>query len=75
MTPNLGSCTSFVEDNRIMKVTLDEFWMELQGRQEFKLSVVVSVVGIQGYLKFPPSKCIPSEDEWLGPILLNNSTS
>ena len=52
-----------VEDNRIMKVTLDEFWMELQGRQEFKLSVVVSVVGIQGYLKFPPSKCIPSEDE------------
>ena len=52
-----------VEDNRIMKVTLDDFWMELQCRQEFKLSVVVSVVGIQGHLKFPSSKWIPSEDE------------
>lgn len=36
------------EENRIQTTSLDTFWTELQERQEFKLSVVVSVMGISG---------------------------
>lgn len=38
-----------VEENRIMTTTLKTFWLELQERQEFKLSVLVSVIGVEGY--------------------------
>lgn len=40
-----------VEENRILNTTLETFWFELQERQEFKLSVLVSVIGIEGYIK------------------------
>ena len=37
-----------VEENRVLKTNLNNFWMELQERQEFKLSETVSVIGISG---------------------------
>lgn len=37
-----------VEENRIMTTKLNRYWIELQERQEFKLSVTVSVLGIAG---------------------------
>ncbi|CCF58322.1 hypothetical protein KAFR_0E01680 [Kazachstania africana CBS 2517] len=45
-----------VEENRIKTTSLKSFWIELQERQEFKLSVMVSVIGIIGHTKpFPQS--------------------
>lgn len=38
-----------VEENRILDTNLRTFWFELQERQEFKLSVLVSVIGVEGY--------------------------
>lgn len=44
-----------VEENRIMKTNLNQFWIELQERQEFKLSETVSVIGISGLNSKAPS--------------------
>ncbi|CCK70929.1 H3 histone acetyltransferase RTT109 KNAG_0F02650 [Huiozyma naganishii CBS 8797] len=41
-------------ENRLTNTTLTNFWTELQERQEFKLSVLVSVVGISGSTKDAP---------------------
>lgn len=38
-----------VEENRVLTTNLTTFWMELQERQEFKLSETVSVIGISGH--------------------------
>ena len=38
-----------VEENRVLATNLNTFWMELQERQEFKLSETVSVIGISGH--------------------------
>lgn len=40
-----------VVENRAKAVTLKQFWTELQIRQEFRLGVTVSVIGIEGTLK------------------------
>ncbi|KAH3679359.1 hypothetical protein WICMUC_001040 [Wickerhamomyces mucosus] len=40
-----------VVENRIKRVSLKQFWQELQIRQEFRLGATVSIVGIEGYLK------------------------
>lgn len=40
-----------VVENRIKKMNLKQFWIELQARQEFRLGVTVSVIGIEGFLK------------------------
>jgi regulator of Ty1 transposition protein 109 len=46
--------TRFLEhlcvESRIKKVTVRQFWEELQIRQEFRLGAVVSVIGIEGSL-------------------------
>lgn len=39
-----------VEENRILNTSLNQFWLELQERQEFKLNVLVSVIGVKGYV-------------------------
>lgn len=44
-----------VEENRILDTNLRTFWFELQERQEFKLSVLVSVIGVEGYSVDRPS--------------------
>lgn len=44
-----------VEENRIKNTTLKTFWFELQERQEFKLSVLVSVIGVEGYTDKVPT--------------------
>lgn len=51
-----------VEENRILKTNLKQFWIELQERQEFKLNVLVSVIGVSGFLKQPHniSKLLPN---------------
>ncbi|QLL33511.1 hypothetical protein HG536_0E04220 [Torulaspora globosa] len=46
--PKARFLRQLVEENRARKTTLETFWIELQNRQEFKLSVAVSVIGIQG---------------------------
>lgn len=51
-----------VEENRILKTNLETFWMELQERQEFKLSVSVSVMGVSGQI-VRPLDLAPSERE------------
>lgn len=38
-----------VQEDRIFTTTLNTFWTELQERQEFRLSVAVSVIGIEGH--------------------------
>lgn len=43
-----------VEENRILDTNLRTFWFELQERQEFKLSVSVSVIGVEGYVNRQP---------------------
>lgn len=40
-----------VVENRAKTMPLKQFWIELQARQEFRLGVTVSVIGIEGYLK------------------------
>lgn len=40
-----------VVEGRAKKITLNQFWQELQVRQEFRLGVTVSVIGIEGRLK------------------------
>ena len=37
------------EEDRLLKESLSSFWVELQERQEFKLSVTASVMGISGH--------------------------
>ncbi|SMN20811.1 similar to Saccharomyces cerevisiae YLL002W RTT109 Histone acetyltransferase critical for cell survival in the presence of DNA damage during S phase [Maudiozyma saulgeensis] len=49
-----------VEEARVMKTNLETFWMELQERQEFKLSETVSVIGISGYTAISTA-VIPTE--------------
>lgn len=39
-----------VVENRVKKVNTSQFWQELQIRQEFRLGVTVSVVGVEGKL-------------------------
>ena len=51
-----------VEESRISNVSMHTFWTELQERQEFKLSVTVSVIGVAGSLKYLP-KYIPENGE------------
>lgn len=46
--PKARFLRQLVEENRARKTTLETFWIELQNRQEFRLSVTVSVIGIQG---------------------------
>ncbi|QLQ81069.1 hypothetical protein HG537_0E04240 [Torulaspora globosa] len=46
--PKARFLRQLVEENRARKTILETFWIELQNRQEFKLSVTVSVIGIQG---------------------------
>ncbi|KAL6946574.1 hypothetical protein ACO0RG_000729 [Hanseniaspora osmophila] len=47
--------TRFIKDligeSRYMALNLDQFWKELQARQEFRLDVLVGVVGIVGLSK------------------------
>lgn len=45
------------EENRILTTPLKSFWFELQERQEFKLSVLVSVIGVEGYPNRVSSTC------------------
>lgn len=40
-----------VVENRATSVTVKQFWEELQMRQEFRLGVTVSVIGVDGVLK------------------------
>lgn len=40
-----------VVEGRIRSISLKQFWNELQIRQEFRLGVTVSVIGIEGRLK------------------------
>lgn len=40
-----------VVENRYKDMKLNTFWIELQARQEFRLGVTVSVIGVEGYLK------------------------
>ncbi|SCV03559.1 LAMI_0H09120g1_1 [Lachancea mirantina] len=42
---------ALIEENRATDVNREEFWAELQGRQEFRLGVTVSVIGICGKTK------------------------
>ncbi|CCC67118.1 hypothetical protein NCAS_0A05600 [Naumovozyma castellii] len=51
-----------VQENRIMKTNLKTYWMELQERQEFKLSVIVSVIGVEGHTKKIPDY-LPNDRE------------
>uniref|UniRef100_UPI000181D2FA Regulator of Ty1 transposition protein 109 n=1 Tax=Saccharomyces cerevisiae TaxID=4932 RepID=UPI000181D2FA len=50
------------EEDRLLKVSLSSFWIELQERQEFKLSVTSSVMGISGYSLATPSLFPSSAD-------------
>jgi regulator of Ty1 transposition protein 109 len=40
-----------VVEGRFGSVSVDQFWNELQIRQEFRLGVTVSVIGVEGHLK------------------------
>ncbi|CAB4254933.1 similar to Saccharomyces cerevisiae YLL002W RTT109 Histone acetyltransferase critical for cell survival in the presence of DNA damage during S phase [Maudiozyma barnettii] len=51
-----------VEEARVLKTNLETFWMELQERQEFKLSETVSVIGISGYTTIS-TEVLPTERE------------
>ncbi|CAI4598324.1 BAK_1a_G0034620.mRNA.1.CDS.1 [Saccharomyces cerevisiae] len=50
------------DEDRLLKVSLSSFWIELQERQEFKLSVTSSVMGISGYSLATPSLFPSSAD-------------
>ncbi|ODV96504.1 hypothetical protein PACTADRAFT_49835 [Pachysolen tannophilus NRRL Y-2460] len=39
-----------VVENRIKKISIAQFWLELSIRQEFRLGVVVGVIGVKGNL-------------------------
>lgn len=51
-----------VDEGRIHKTDLLTFWTELQERQEFRLSFVVSVMGVRGHTRDPPNYQ-PHDDE------------
>lgn len=53
-----------VQEDRIFTTTLKTFWTELQERQEFRLSVAVSVIGIEGRT-FQLPQHIPQVDDVL----------
>lgn len=55
------------EEDRTSKANLDAFWTELQERQEFKLSVIVSVIGLKGYLAMAPSNLPSPVDQFEAP--------
>lgn len=40
-----------IVENRIQKVRMRQFWLELSVRQEFRLGIVVGVVGVKGEYK------------------------
>lgn len=50
------------EEDRLLKVSASTFWIELQERQEFKLSVTVSVMGVSGYTLAAPTLLPSSAD-------------
>lgn len=49
--PKARFLRQLVAENRTNRTTVETFWIELQNRQEFKLSVTVSVIGIQGLVE------------------------
>ncbi|CAI4045680.1 H3 histone acetyltransferase RTT109 SKDI_12G0550 [Saccharomyces kudriavzevii IFO 1802] len=50
------------EEDRLLKVNSSTFWIELQERQEFKLSVTASVMGVSGYSLVTPTFLPSSAD-------------
>lgn len=48
--PKTRFLRQLVEENRIHTTNLVSFWTELAQRQEFRLSVISSVIGVQGVL-------------------------
>lgn len=48
--PKTRFLRQLAEENRLFETTSGTYWTELQERQEFKLSVIVSVIGLQGRL-------------------------
>lgn len=56
-----------VEENRVLTTNLNTFWMELQERQEFKLSETVSVIGISGHTIIPNFLNITKRDIMITP--------
>ncbi|CAI4034939.1 hypothetical protein SMKI_12G0760 [Saccharomyces mikatae IFO 1815] len=50
------------EEDRVLKISSSSFWIELQERQEFKLSVTVSVMGISGYSLAAPTLFLSNVD-------------
>ena len=57
-----------VSEKRALKVSRQQFWIELQGRQEFRLGSVVGIIGMEGYLK--PSST-SKFDQQSGKLLTN----
>lgn len=55
-----------VEESRAKTTRLSAFWTELQARQEFRLGVTVSVIGVSGLITNTPTYR-PSEDETIIP--------
>ena len=56
-----------VEESRAKTTRLSAFWTELQARQEFRLGVTVSVIGVSGLITNTPIYR-PSEDETIIPL-------
>ncbi|SCU79335.1 LAFA_0B02454g1_1 [Lachancea sp. 'fantastica'] len=50
-----------VDEGRARKVSLSQFWVELQIQQEFRLGDTVSVIGVSGSIK--PSACQSVADD------------
>lgn len=72
--PKTRFLRQLVEEDRINTTNLESFWIELAQRQEFRLSVIVSVMGIEGELLQSPLHwpAFPSpEDE--GEIFITES--
>lgn len=61
--PKTRFLRQLVEEDRIYKTDLSTFWTELQERQEFKLSVIVSVIGIYGHVAEIPCNLPSTRDQ------------
>ncbi|GAV52435.1 hypothetical protein ZYGR_0AG04260 [Zygosaccharomyces rouxii] len=53
--PKTRFLRQLVEESRVHTTNLATFWTELAQRQEFRLSVIASVIGVQGLLIQPSS--------------------
>ncbi|CAN6616948.1 histone acetyltransferase Rtt109p [Trichomonascus vanleenenianus] len=46
--PKIRFLDFLVDERRALKVSREQFWLELQARQEFRLGSVVGIIGIEG---------------------------